>query len=265
MPADAPPPVRNPPARKTKWRRIRRVLLVFFLLFLAVVVTAAAVVLIPSPAEEDAAAAVRNNPAVQVLDRDGYLALLPVGTTEGTGIVFYPGARTTPEAYLASWAPIVEATGVAVYLADMPFGFASLRDDAAAGILAAEPDVTSWWIGGHSLGGITAAHYFDTHPEFEGLLLWAAFPDDEVVLTGAAGREVLAVTGSRDGIVPTRVVRERLADAGISADLVEINGMEHSQFGAYSSIFGDGDPTISDEAARLALARVTTDFLHPAG
>lgn len=260
MPTDAPRPV-----RKTKRQRLRRVLLVLFLAFLAVTVAAAAVVLTPSPADEDMVATVRSDPAVQVLDRDGYLALLPVGTTAGTGIIFYPGARTTPEAYLASWAPIVEATGIAVYLADMPFGFASLRDDAAEGIVAAETEVTSWWIGGHSLGGITAAHYFDTHPDFEGLLLWAAFPDDEVVLTGAAGREVLAVTGSRDGIVPTQVVRDRLADAGISADLVEIDGMEHSQFGAYRSIFGDGDPTISDAAARLALAQVTTDFLQPAG
>ncbi|NOJ58362.1 alpha/beta hydrolase [Arthrobacter sp. 260] len=265
MPTDAPPP-----ARRTKRRRLRRVLTVLVLVFLAVVVAAAAVVLTPSPAEETTEEAVRADPAVQVLDRDGYLAVLPAGTTPETGIIFYPGARATPEGYLASWAPIVEATGVAVYLAEMPFGFASLRDDAAAGIVAAEPDVTSWWIGGHSLGGITAAHYFDTHPEFEGLLLWAAFPDDEVVLTGAAGREVLAVTGSRDGIVPTQVVKERLADAGISADVVEIEGMEHSQFGAYRSIFGDGDPTISDEAARLALAQVTTDFLqatgqHPAG
>lgn len=260
MPTDAPPP-----ERKTKRRRLRRILVVLGLVFLAVMVAAAAVVLTPSPAEESTVAAVRADPAVQVLDRDGYLALLPAGTTPETGIIFYPGARATPEGYLASWAPIVEATGVAVYLAEMPFGFASLDDDAAAEIQAAEPGVTSWWIGGHSLGGITAAHYFDTHPEFAGLLLWAAFPDDEVVLTGASGRDVMAVTGSRDGVVPTRVVRERLADAGITADVVEIDGMEHSQFGAYRSIFGDGDPTISDEAARLALARVTADFLQPAG
>lgn len=251
-------------ARRPRRKRLRRVLLTTLLGFTLLLGTAAAVLLTPSPVEEAEVAAVRTNPAVQVIDREGYIAVLPAEGPITTGMIFYPGARTVAEAYLPSWAPIVEATGVAVYLAEMPFGFASFRDDAARDIIAAEPAVDSWWIGGHSLGGITAARYADAHPDFDGLLLWAAFPEEEVVLEDLPGLDVLAVTGSQDGIVPTGVVRERLAGSGGGADVVEIEGMEHSQFGAYRSIFGDGDPTISDDDARRSLARVTTEFLEPA-
>ncbi|WP_081743405.1 alpha/beta hydrolase [Arthrobacter sp. H20] len=252
------------PARSSKFRRLRRVLLATLLGIVVVLGTSAAVLLTPSPVEEAEVAAVRADPALRVVENDGYLALLPAEGSTGTGMIFYPGARTVAEAYLPSWAPIVKATGMAVYLAEMPFGFASLRDDAAGDIIAAEPSVGSWWIGGHSLGGITAARYADDHQDFEGLLLWAAFPEEEVVLVDIPGLEVLAVTGSRDEIVPTEVVRERLEQAGIPSDVVEIDGMEHSQFGSYRSIFGDGDPTISDAAARQSLAEATSGFLSSA-
>ncbi|MHA7153821.1 alpha/beta hydrolase [Arthrobacter sp. TMN-50] len=250
------------PARQPKRRRLRRVLLTTLLGLVVSLGTAAAVLLTPSPVEEAEVAAVRADPAVRVIDREGYIALLPADGTAETAMIFYPGARTVADAYLPSWAPIVDATGVAVYLAKMPFGFASLRDDAAQDIIAAEPAVDTWWIGGHSLGGITAARYADTHPDFEGLLLWAAFPERDVVLTDVPALEVLAVTGSKDEIVPTEVVRERLAVSAGDADVVEIDGMEHSQFGAYRSIFGDGDPTVSDDDARRMLTRVTTGFLR---
>ncbi|MBG6179759.1 alpha/beta hydrolase [Arthrobacter sp. CAN_A1] len=253
------------PARRSKRRRLRRVLLTILLGLVVVLGTAAAVLLTPSPVEEAEVAAVRANPAVQVIDREGYIALLPADGPAKTGMIFYPGARTVAEAYLPSWAPIVEATGIAVYLAEMPYGFASLRDDAARDIIAAEPAVDSWSIGGHSLGGITAARYADAHPGFDGLLLWAAFPEEEVVLADVPGLEVLAVTGSQDEIVPTPLVRDRLAASAGGADVVEIEGMEHSQFGAYRSIFGDGDPTISDDDALRSLARVTAEFLDAAG
>ena len=258
-----PPPERRP-KHTPKRRRVRRTLLTLLAGVVVVLGTTAAVLLTPSPVEDSEVAAVRADPAVRVIDHNGYIALLPADGSAETGMIFYPGARTVAEAYLPSWAPIVEATGVAVYLADMPFGFATFRPDAAADIVSAEPAVASWWIGGHSLGGITAARYVDAHAGFDGLLLWAAFPEEEVALEDTPGLEVLAITGSRDEIVPTGVVRERLGASGVNSDVIEVEGMEHSQFGAYRSIFGDGDPTISDDEARRSVAEITEGFLRSA-
>lgn len=124
------------------------------------------------------------------------------------------------------------------------------------------PDVQRWWLGGHSMGGIAATEHLADHPhlEVEGLILWAAFPGRHADLSDA-DLEVLGVTGSRDAIVATDEVQATLSRLPDDTRIVEIEGMEHSQFGAYDSFFGDGDPTISDERAHALLAAETEEFL----
>ncbi|WP_081746931.1 alpha/beta hydrolase [Arthrobacter sp. H5] len=249
----------NTPRHRPR-RGWRRRIAIALLVIAALTVVAAVVLLTPSPSDSDVAAAVRADPDVTVTDHDGYLELAPADAADtDQGLIFYPAARARAESYLGSWAPIVESTGITVYLADVPFGFATLDEGAAGRIIDAEQDVSRRWIGGHSMGGITASRYAAAHPdtEFKGLVLWAAFPAE-----GVEADNVLAVSGGRDGIVPTKIVRERTAP---TATLFEIEGMEHSQFGSYSSIFGDGDPTITDDDARRQLARVTEDFLLGTG
>lgn len=246
-------------ARSSARRRPVRRLGTAVLVVLHVAALAAAAFLVVSPIEESAVAAVRADPALRVVDRDGYVALLPTGAAPSAGVVFYPGARTYPESYLPAWAPIVAATGVAVFVPSMPMGLAIFDRDAAERVFRGEPQIRTWWIGGHSIGGSAVSRY--AGGRFAGLILWAAHlrePEEGV------GVPVLAVTGGRDGVVRPSDVRDGLAGLP-GARVVEIPGMDHGQFGAYRSIFGDGDPTITDAAAREAVAKATVEFLRATG
>lgn len=68
------------------------------------------------------------------------------------GMIFYPGGKVQCEAY----APLMLACaqrGIFCVLVRMPGNLAVLHPDAADGIPEKYPQIESWYIGGHSLGG----------------------------------------------------------------------------------------------------------------
>lgn len=232
----------------------------------AVVVAAILFLLNPSSVDDRAYAALRADRGVIVTEHDDWIALAPAGPAPARGIVFYPGGHTDPRAYLPTWAPIAKATGTAVFVPRMPLHFAPLDSRAAGGVIAGNPNIPRWWVGGHSFGGFAATAFLDDHAlddraaaRVEGLVLWAAYPVRGTVLR--EDLRVLVISGGRDGIVPTADARAAVEGLPSRVRLREIDGMEHSQFGAYRSIFGDGDPTISDAAAHAELAAITAGFL----
>ncbi len=59
----------------------------------------------------------------------------------------------------------------------MPLGLAVLDWDKALEVIEAHPEIRTWVIGGHSLGGAMAARFASRHPDtISGLVLWAAYP-----------------------------------------------------------------------------------------
>ncbi|MGQ0463759.1 MAG: alpha/beta hydrolase [Sporichthyaceae bacterium] len=225
----------------------------------ALVVAAVLFFFAPSRVEPDAFDAVRADPALEYRAHDDWYSLLPAGQAPTRGLVFYPGGHTDPRAYLPTWAPIVKATGTAVFFVRVPLFFAPLDTGAAGEVIAAHPAIDRWWVGGHSYGGFAALDFLEHRAaaRVEGVVLWAAYPLERMRTDVRA----LVVVAGRDGIVPP-------ADARAHADLLppgallrEIAGMEHGQFGAYRSIFGRGDPAIDDAAAHAELATITGSFL----
>ena len=78
------------------------------------------------------------------------------------GLIFYPGGKVEYTAYQ----PLMQALaaeGVLCALVEMPFNLAVLDIDAADGIREQYPEITEWYIGGHSLGGSMAASYLAEH------------------------------------------------------------------------------------------------------
>lgn len=68
------------------------------------------------------------------------------------GMIFYPGGKVQCEAY----SPLMLACaqrGIFCVLVRMPGNLAVLHPDAADGIPEKYPQIESWYIGGHSLGG----------------------------------------------------------------------------------------------------------------
>lgn len=206
--------------------------------------------------------AVEVDPAVTVAREDGVLALHPASGPGERALVLYPGARVAPEAYLATVRPLVAATGMSVYLPDLPLRLAVLAPGRAELVRAAHPEVREWWIGGHSLGGAMAASHVASSPPgtWRGLVLLAAYPAGE----GLAARDdllVLSLVGGRDGLTTLADVERRRALLPDGADVRVLDGVNHAQFGRYGPQAGDLEPTVDDATATDRIAAALVDVL----
>lgn len=183
-------------------------------------------------------------------------------TADTVGIVFYPGARVHPESYAWTFAPLVADRDVVVVIPEMPLHLAVLDSNAANGVRDRYEEIDRWVVGGHSLGGAMACRYAASNPDrVVGVVLFAAYCDDGDDLRGS-GLPVLSVQGTADGVVDAETERANRPLLGSDATVVEIDGMNHAQFGAYGDQRGDADPTIDDETARDRLLAVLDEWLE---
>lgn len=191
-------------------------------------------------AAPEALAATVSDGTVTVTEQDGTL----VFTTENpvAGLVFYPGGKVQVEAYAPLLRAIAER-GVLCVLVQMPCNLAVLNGDAADAVIARHPELSDWYIGGHSLGGSMAALYAAKHAsDVDGLILLAAYSTADLK---GSGLSVLSLYGDTDGVM--RRERYEQCRTNLPADAVElvIAGGNHAGFGCYGAQAGDGAATIS--------------------
>ncbi len=177
-----------------------------------------------------------------------------------TGWIFYPGGRIDPRAY-APAARAIAAEGYLVVIVPMPLNFAVFAPHRAEQVMAAFPEVKTWGVGGHSLGGAMAARFARQHDYLvEGLVLWAAYPASADDLSGS-GLAVTSIYGTHDGLA----TREKL-DASrrllpLDTDWVAIGGGNHAQFGWYGAQAGDGEATITRTEQQELVVAATLAWL----
>jgi hypothetical protein len=208
-------------------------------------------------------AAVASDPSVTVVAADGVVSLHPPDGPADAALVFYPGGGVPPEAYLPPLARVVRAADVSVHIPSMPLRLAVLRPGRATAVMDAHPDVATWWVGGHSLGGAMAASFSGrTEPgEFAGLVLWAAYATESAGLADRDDLVVLSVSGSEDGLSTPDDIAGRRHLLPASTIFVELPGVTHAQFGAYGEQAGDGVARVSDEEAWQAIADAVAPVL----
>ena len=174
------------------------------------------------------------------------------------GLIFYPGGKVEHTAY----APLLHAcaeNGILCALVRMPGNLAVLDANAADGLQEAYPEIITWYIAGHSLGGAMAATYAAAHPEdFDGLILLAAYSTKD--LTGTALR-VLSVYGSADSVMNRESYEKNRSNLPADTTEVVLDGGCHAQFGSYGPQDGDGVPTISGEEQVRQTTEAITAFI----
>lgn len=237
--------------------------IVAWLVGLAVVVAALTVVYAGTPHEADPAklAAVDGDPeVVREATPHGYVLRDVAPDGERVGLVFYPGGRVDPEAYAWTLAPLVERTDVRVYVLEVPLTFSVLDPGAADRVVGSGADVDAWYVGGHSLGGATACRYAAGNPgRVRGVVLLAAYCPDDL---GGSDLDALVVTGSRDGVLDRAAFADNRGNLPADARVVELTGVNHSQFGAYGGQRGDRPAERSDVEARRATTRVLATWFE---
>lgn len=176
------------------------------------------------------------------------------GQGTDAALVFYPGAKVEAEAYAPLMQRIAEK-GVDCYLCRMPLNIALLDRETAEEIqeeytegdrkyTGSENSYGKWYIGGHSLGGATAAMVAAEEAEdWDGLVLLAAYPTDEMSMP------VISVYGTEDRVLNRDNYSKAGSDGLWPDDFTEvvIQGGNHAGFGSYGRQKDDGTAAIPAE------------------
>ncbi|WP_267641118.1 alpha/beta hydrolase [Haloarchaeobius amylolyticus] len=193
----------------------------------------------------------------------GYVIRDPDAEAKTVGLVYYPGGRVAPGAYVEALAPLVAEHDVTVYVPKMPLNLAVLDQGKATAVIRSDESVETWYVGGHSLGGAMACRYAANNAQHvEGLLLAASYCDVSIADSDLA---VLAVTGTEDGVLNRDRFASSRANLPANASLVSIEGMNHSQFGHYGGQSGDDPGTISTAEAHERFVSAVVEWLCAEG
>ena len=164
------------------------------------------------------------------------------------GLIFYPGGKVEAIAY----APLLESlsqNGITCVLIEMPFNLAVFNINAADKIYDEFPNITKWYIGGHSLGGAMASSYVGKNSsKLDGLILLGAYPINDSALP------TLVIYGSED-------VNLDLTKITSVKDKIEITGGNHAYFGNYGEQTGDGEASISRTEQQAITTQAITEFI----
>lgn len=185
------------------------------------------------------------------------ITLAPEGKAS-TGLIFYPGARVDARAYQDILGPLANA-GHLVVILKVPLGISLLDSSQARGIMAAHPEITSWAVGGHSLGGVSASSFAKSNADVSGLLLFASYPVDS--MAGSTGLSVLSISGSNDGLSNPDKIAASKPLLPPATRFVTVEGGVHAFFGDYGEQPGDGTPGISRDEARRQITAESLQFL----
>lgn len=198
-------------------------------------------------------------PSVEVTEKTLKDGTVIFGDTDSEyGFIFYPGGKVEYTAYTALMRELA-ANGVFCVLVKMPFNLAVLDMDAAEGIQEKYPEIDSWYIGGHSLGGSMAAAYLgDNAEEYEGLVLLGSYStedlsDDDVT--------VLSIYGSEDKVLNEAKYEENKSNLPEDFTEVVIDGGCHAYFGMYGEQDGDGTAGISNEEQVYITVEILKNYI----
>jgi pimeloyl-ACP methyl ester carboxylesterase len=184
---------------------------------------------------------------IAVRDAGDSVVMTPTGTADGRGIVFIPGAKVDPYAYMVTFRQVV-AAGTTVVITKPTLNLAFFDPRPLSVFEAHAPDVGTWAVGGHSLGGVRACQLA---PDADGLLLLGSYCANDVRRSYV---RVLSVSGSRDGLSTPEKVDAARHLLPTTATMTEVAGANHADFGAYGDQPGDGTATISRAEARRQIS-----------
>ena len=185
----------------------------------------------------------------------GDIAFVPDHPT--AGLVFYPGGKVQPEAY----APLMQKCaqrGILCVLLKPTFNLAIIDMDAANVVTAQFPDVSTWVLAGHSMGGVAAADYASRHPdEFDAIAFLAAYP--AVDLSKFDGK-VLSIIGSNDGVLNRDKYEQAHDLLPDSVQKLVIEGGNHAYYGNYGEQVNDAQADITRENQQAQVTDALVDL-----
>jgi len=174
------------------------------------------------------------------------------------GFIFYPGGKVEYTAY----EPLMKAcaeNNILCILVQMPLNLAVFDPNAADGIRECYPEIETWYMGGHSLGGSMAASYVSKNTnDFDGLILLASYSTADLSETDL---NVLSVYGSEDKVLNKENYEKYKINLPVGFSEFILDGGCHAYFGMYGEQAGDGTPTLGNEEQIRLTANKIFEFI----
>ncbi|MFZ5941506.1 MAG: alpha/beta hydrolase [Bacteroidota bacterium] len=207
-----------------------------------------------------------------------YIRITPVNTQTEAVFLFLPGGLVDAHAYIPLMQMVAD-NGIGVIIPKFSANLGMLELSKAMKIVEEMPEVKSWYIGGHSLGGIVAQISVYEHSElFNGLIFMGVYPAENYPLSDW-NKNVLSIYASNDGLsTPDKITgtREFLPEAIdiASAEALDtmalstpstlfllIQGGNHSQFGSYGFQKNDNKADISAGEQHTIVSQAISNFI----
>jgi len=215
------------------------------------------------PANQDAVDSLASAPGVEYSDANGWFTFKTTTPTSGKqiGLVFLPGAKVDARSYapMCKQLVIVGKGEIATCsVVPVPLNLAFFGTSLPGQVASANPDINSWIIGGHSLGGAFACQTMaSNHPGnpslWRGVQTLAAYcptnintPTYTEPLDSRV--EVVAFQGTNDGVQTMADFEAKIANfpqGPGETDIVYIQGGNHAQMGYYGPQSGDNAAIMS--------------------
>ncbi|MEX3715328.1 alpha/beta fold hydrolase [Cytobacillus horneckiae] len=162
----------------------------------------------------------------------------------GVGVILYPGAKVEPEAY-SYIAQQLSDQGYFVGIPKVRLNLPMFDRNKAAELINKSDSIEKWYVGGHSLGGVTAAAFASEHPDVvSGLILLASYPSSSNNFS-QTNVPTLSIYAENDGLSTIDKIEKNRHLLSQQTELYEIKGGNHAQFGIYGPQKGDHKAAIS--------------------
>ena len=195
------------------------------------------------------------------ITQDKWIVFDPDKETE-TGLIFYPGGLVEPTAYTPILHQIAEK-GVLVIITPMPLNLAIFDTGAANAVIDAYPNISTWILAGHSLGGTSAAIFAENNPNrIDAIVLWDSYPADSADLSDN-NISVISIFGTTNNFPNTENFDDKKHLLPADTIFIGIEGANHSQFGDYGPQKGDVVASISLAEQHGQVAEIMLDFINP--
>ncbi|MEL7670903.1 alpha/beta fold hydrolase [Methanobacterium sp.] len=209
-------------------------------------------------ADSKAAAALKSTESYNVTDTDNSITFIPTQNRSTTGIIFYPGGKVQPEAYSVIASKLV-VKGYTTIIVKMPFNLAFFGVNSADDVVAEHPEITSWVIMGHSLGGVFASEYAVNHQDkIKGVVYLAAYPSTNA---SNATFKALSIRGSLDNLTTAQDISNNKNKFPANTTFITIPGGNHYNNGNYGPQAGDNNSTITREEQQNKTVSYILEFI----
>jgi hypothetical protein len=195
------------------------------------------------------------------ITQDKWIVFEPVKETE-TGLIFYPGGLVEPTAYAPILHQIAEK-GVLVIITPMPLNLAIFNTGAANAVIDAYPQISTWIMAGHSLGGASAAIFTENNPNrIDAIALWDSYPPDSADLSNNT-ISVISIFSTTNNIPNTENFNDKKHLLPSDTIFIGIEGANHAQFGDYGPQKGDVIASMTLAEQHEQVTEIMLDFINP--